>query len=454
MPRTSYSGSSVNMKRAAAVQARRVKKAKVAKKTTTRPSTSASDVIEFVASQYSDMTATSDDGDGDDAGSFSQQLDYSLLHNALSACNKLHADVAKLTDTILQQQQKISDIEVTLVKILSLLQKPSQQLPPPPPPPAGSGPARVAAAAAATVAAAGSILTAAPSGSSCPPATGAGRGGRAAGGRKQQQRQLANTDVGDGDDEVGSDSYGHFTMIVHRTLRDVSRRKKNVVVSGLPEVKDTGKTDEDVFEEFCENFMPFKPPLAGPNACVRVGKSLDGKPRRLLVRLHSEEAAAAILEAAPLLRHCGNSHVAANVFVNADLSPSEAKLAFEARKKRREVRQRRAATATIHQAAMDHTPSTSRDAASGAPLSDQSDNSNDRVNQSSVGGDAPAALAAIASSSQVCGSAKPLDINATPWTGNIGATTALPAGPEAASAPVAAAATTSGGSLGSSTSFR
>jgi len=68
---------------------------------------------------------------------------------------------------------------------------------------------------------------------------------------------------------------------------------------------------------------------------------LPNIPRRLLVRLNSEEAAAAILKDAPKLRSSTIQHVAHSVYINPDLAPEAAKLAYEARKKRRELKQRR-----------------------------------------------------------------------------------------------------------------
>jgi hypothetical protein len=144
-------------------------------------------------------------------------------------------------------------------------------------------------------------------------------------------------------DHTGDDE--NFTLIIHRTLNDVSRRKRNVVISGLAESAISGKSDREVFEEFCECFLPLKPSLAGGNCCQRIGKSINGKPRRLLVKLSSEESASALIDAAPSLRRSFDGYVSANVFISADLSPSAAKLAFESRKKRRELHNRRASAA-------------------------------------------------------------------------------------------------------------
>ena len=52
----------------------------------------------------------------------------------------------------------------------------------------------------------------------------------------------------------------HLALIVHRTLDDVSRRKRNVVVSGLPEGT-TPSDDRQAFLQLCEAHLPIKPVL-------------------------------------------------------------------------------------------------------------------------------------------------------------------------------------------------
>jgi len=136
----------------------------------------------------------------------------------------------------------------------------------------------------------------------------------------------------------------HFTMIVHRTLNDVSRRRKNIVISGLPEQDGEGidaVDDKTAFLEFCAGFLPVKPALAEGNCCQRIGRVMLDRPRRLLIRLNSEESAAELLRVAPTLRNAVDEYIAKNVYINADMSPSAAKLEYEVRKKRREQRNRR-----------------------------------------------------------------------------------------------------------------
>ena len=105
-------------------------------------------------------------------------------------------------------------------------------------------------------------------------------------------------------------------------------------------------TDKEAFENLCECYLPFKPVLAQGNCCVRIGKQRDGRPRRLLVKLHSDEAAAALLEAAPELRHSSDDFIAKNLFINPDLSPLAAKLAYDDRVKRRENLKQQSGTAS------------------------------------------------------------------------------------------------------------
>ena len=53
----------------------------------------------------------------------------------------------------------------------------------------------------------------------------------------------------------------------------------------------------------------------------------------MLVRLESEETAAAVLKAA---RNLSKSPATAGIYINRDLSKAEAQLAYEVRKRRRE----------------------------------------------------------------------------------------------------------------------
>ena len=119
---------------------------------------------------------------------------------------------------------------------------------------------------------------------------------------------------------------------VYKTLQDIHRRQRNVVISGLPEVDDVD--DKTIFTEFCENNLTVKPSVV---SCKRLGKT-DGqirqKPRLLLVQLTSEDNVKALRASARILRRSDNAAVR-TVFINPDLTPAQAKLANERRQRRR-----------------------------------------------------------------------------------------------------------------------
>ena len=117
-------------------------------------------------------------------------------------------------------------------------------------------------------------------------------------------------------------------LVVHRTVHDLNRRKCNVIVSGLPEVDDAD--DTELFTSICENYLSCKLVVL---KCRRMGKKSTGKPRRLLIRLRNESAAQDLLKSARRLRQSTDPTVAQHMYINEDLSPEAAKLAFEARQR-------------------------------------------------------------------------------------------------------------------------
>jgi hypothetical protein len=140
-------------------------------------------------------------------------------------------------------------------------------------------------------------------------------------------------------EDSGEDPDAHTTMIIHRTLRDTARRRCNVIVSGLPEERDN-EGDRQSFLRICEEWLPMKPALS-EGSCVRIGHQQPGLPRRLLVRTGSEEMATTLLKVAHLLRQADDVDVSERVYINPDLAPEAARLAYEQRQNRRAARQRR-----------------------------------------------------------------------------------------------------------------
>ena len=136
---------------------------------------------------------------------------------------------------------------------------------------------------------------------------------------------------------------------VLNTLTDRERRKQNLIITGLPESNDNDDTEqaEYLFVKICEEHLNLKP-LPVHQKTQRLGKkNEDGKPRRLFVKLQSENCVKDVLAAAKSLRLSDDEYVRKSVYINADLSPAEAKLAYEKRQKRRERLAQQRATAVI-----------------------------------------------------------------------------------------------------------
>ena len=124
----------------------------------------------------------------------------------------------------------------------------------------------------------------------------------------------------------------NIISLVERTVRDSKRRKRNVIISGLPERSDID--DRTSFLNICSEHLSVKPYLS-TDSCIRIGKANLNQPWRLLVWLSCKDTASELLMSAKKLRNCDDSYVANSVYINQDLSPTEAKLAFERREKRR-----------------------------------------------------------------------------------------------------------------------
>jgi len=138
----------------------------------------------------------------------------------------------------------------------------------------------------------------------------------------------------------------NLTAKVCKTLNDMNRRKKNIVVTGLPETAadsykiEIRRTDKVAFSTFCEENLTVKPALS-KLGCQRLGKPNGSgtKPRRLLVQLTSEQNAQDLLASAKaILRKSHDQYIASAVYSNPDLTAAEAKLAVEHCKRRREAK--------------------------------------------------------------------------------------------------------------------
>ena len=127
-----------------------------------------------------------------------------------------------------------------------------------------------------------------------------------------------------------------FQREVRTVLNDSDRRSRNVVISGL--AIDNDRDDCELVTELFEQEFSMKPVLS-TQSCKRVGKMSNTGPRRLLVNLRSSSTADELLKNAKKLRSSSDSYIAGSVFINKDLNPDEAKLAYELRVRRRAERQ-------------------------------------------------------------------------------------------------------------------
>ena len=117
--------------------------------------------------------------------------------------------------------------------------------------------------------------------------------------------------------------------------KDSARRKFNVIVTGLePDRRDN---DVTIFSKLCYDHLSINIDSDINQALSRrLGSPTNGKIQKLLIVMKSESAANAILHGAKELRRSGDMRVASSVFINANLTPTEATLAYEGRVKRRE----------------------------------------------------------------------------------------------------------------------
>jgi len=118
--------------------------------------------------------------------------------------------------------------------------------------------------------------------------------------------------------------------IIHDTVSDINRRACNVIVSGIAE--DSTMDDAKLFLNVCES-ISCKPVVVSSR---RIGMKTSAKPRRLLVKLRNESVAQELLKSARNLRKSEDPAIAEHVFINRDLSPEAAKMAFEERQRRRQ----------------------------------------------------------------------------------------------------------------------
>lgn len=109
------------------------------------------------------------------------------------------------------------------------------------------------------------------------------------------------------------------------------RRANNIIISGLPHKSprdDLHAVTRLLTDEFDLRHEPAV-------SCRRVGRHVDGRIQPLLVTMESRQDADYVISSAKLLRRSRDPSVREHVFISADLTPAEARAAYEVRCRRR-----------------------------------------------------------------------------------------------------------------------
>jgi len=137
---------------------------------------------------------------------------------------------------------------------------------------------------------------------------------------------------------------GHRQDPVTAMYIDLSIRKQrasNIVITGMQTAQSPDHEIKAVIDLLTVEFGWDTDLCPGVSVtrCRRIGKPQVGKFQPLLVTLDTREQAEYYIKNASLLRHSDQSEICNSVFINPDLTPAEAKAAFEIRQRRRQRRQ-------------------------------------------------------------------------------------------------------------------
>ena len=120
-----------------------------------------------------------------------------------------------------------------------------------------------------------------------------------------------------------------FLTAVHSDLQDKERRRRNVIISGVQ----ANPNDKLYVENFFSNELGLQPDIITTR---RIGRSIKGRLQPICVTLRDTKQASNILEYARDLRKSNDPYIRGTVFVNADLTPEEARAAYDRRQIRRQ----------------------------------------------------------------------------------------------------------------------
>jgi hypothetical protein len=257
------------------------------------------DIIEQVGSQSSAGGAGDGDNDenninaADDNKSEMELLGMSLEHEATTACNNMHAAIAKLTTIMMQQRRQAEEMDKKLNIILSALQNLSSNFT-----------AKHSAANTASHLAGVGVSSA-----------------------STPRPAAAITDHTARESVVAA-------VYVDNQLR--ANRMTNFVVTGLPPTTD--RSDQQVVVELLSREFH---EVADIVHSKRLGKATPGRIQPLLVVLKTAAQAQRVVSAAKQLRLSTDQVTKDRVFIAANLTKAEARAAYELRCQRRQAADKR-----------------------------------------------------------------------------------------------------------------
>jgi len=126
--------------------------------------------------------------------------------------------------------------------------------------------------------------------------------------------------------QANQENMNAFQQVVLATVDAENKRKlarqANVVISGLS--MSTQKTDAELVQQLFSDELSIQSKIA---SCQRLGKPAPGKIQLLKVCTTGAKEAADIFAAAKRLRHSADNYISNNVFINRDMTKSEAEAA-------------------------------------------------------------------------------------------------------------------------------
>jgi len=116
---------------------------------------------------------------------------------------------------------------------------------------------------------------------------------------------------------------------VYLDLSLKERRAKNVVISGLSYSSSATEAVQQLLRSECNYSIPVV-------SCRWIGRPSTDRIQSIVVTLQSSDDAKHLIQSAKLLRESTDSVTRSSVYLNPDLTPSEARAAYELRCRRRE----------------------------------------------------------------------------------------------------------------------